>query len=76
VRNAVSGAALPLILGLDFMVLDGLALSGTAMWGPWWFAESCASQGTGLPACQPMTGTPAFYYFLGLGLRLHLRFVE
>jgi hypothetical protein len=75
IRNAISGVALPLVLGLDFMVLDSLALSGTAMWGPWWFAEACSSQGTGLPACAPTTGT-SYYYYLGLGLRLHLQFVE
>lgn len=75
-RNAVSGASLPLMASLDIEVTKGLALSGSAMWGPWWLAESCSSQGTGLPACQATAGALVYYYFLGLGLRLHLRFVK
>jgi hypothetical protein len=75
VRDAISGASALLIAGLDVAIANGLALSGCAIYSPWWLAESCSSQGTGLPACQPATGT-AHYYFVGLGLRLHLRFVE
>lgn len=75
-RNAISGAALPLVGGLDFVVAKGLALSAVAMWSPWWLAESCSSQGTALPACQRTAGTPESYFFVGLGLRLHLRFVS
>lgn len=74
-RDAVSGASLLLVAGLDLPIASGLALSGSAIWSPWWLAESCSSQGTGLPTCQPAAGT-AYYYFIGLGLRLHLRFVE
>jgi hypothetical protein len=74
-RDAVSGASLLLHAGLDVLITEGLALSGFAIWSPWWLAETCSSQGTGLPACQPTPDT-AYYYFVGLGLRLHLRFVE
>ncbi|HEY8211847.1 MAG TPA: hypothetical protein VIG99_30405 [Myxococcaceae bacterium] len=76
VRSAISGAALPLVAGLDVMVTEGFALSASAMWSPWFLAESCASQGTALPACQATSGAPEHYFFVGLGLRLHLRFVS
>ena len=75
-RNAISGAALPLVGSLDVVVTEGLALSACAMWSPWWLAESCSSQGTALPACQAASGAPQHYFFAGLGLRLHLRFVS
>lgn len=75
VRDAVSGASVLLVAGLSYALSKGLALTGSAIWSPWWLAESCSSQGTALPTCQPNAGT-ASYYFVGLGLRLHLRFVE
>jgi hypothetical protein len=75
VRRAITGAALPFVGALDVVVAKGLALSACAMWSPWWFAESCSSEGTALPACQPAPGGPEYYFFVGLGLRLHLRFV-
>ena len=74
-RDAISGASALLIAGLDVSIVEGLALSGSAIWAPWWLAESCSSEGTSVPLCQPNAGI-IHYFFVGIGLRLHLRFVE
>ena len=75
-RSARSGAALPVIAAVDVPIFEALSVSGVGIWGPWWNGETCASQGNGVPACGPTTEPATSYFFVGVGLRLHLRFVD
>ncbi|MBI3183748.1 MAG: hypothetical protein HYZ28_16550 [Myxococcales bacterium] len=74
-RDAVTGAALPLIAGLDVFVGRTVAVGATAIWGPWWRVESCASQGNGPTSCQRVAAPTQQYFFLGVSCRLHVQFV-
>lgn len=74
--DAVSGAAVPVVLGLDLVVTRLFAVGVIALWSPWWHTEACSSQGTAAAACEGRVSPPVHYLFLGLGVRLHLRFAE
>ena len=74
-RDTVPGVALPVWLGFD-VVFGDLAVGLAAVWTPWWRVEDCHAEGTGEPACQRHTKGLEHYLFLGVGLRLHLEFVE
>ena len=74
--DAVPGASLPVSVGLDIAVTKGFALGLLGIWGPWWHTEACSSSGLGASTCEARTTLPEHYFFVGLGCRLNLRFVE
>lgn len=74
--DAVSGVAIPVVLGLDLFVTRAVALGAIALWSPWWRSEACSAEGATAMACADAVSPPSHYLFVGLGLRLHLRFAE
>ena len=74
-RQSVPGFAMPVWLGLDVLIGD-VAVGLVGIWTLWWRVEECSSVGTGLPECRRVSSAPIQYLFLGLGVRLHLEFVQ